>query len=193
MGWLFAVSFGLQERKTRAVLRAIVPIAIGHIVSVAIVVALGVVAVLALPHRAVHLAGAALLLGFGAYRLVRARHPRWVGMRVGFADLALWSFLMSSAHGAGLMLLPFIAVPHAGANEQAMSMPMADAGGHALASSAAVWIVAVHALGYLLVLTFVALLIYRKLGLRILRTAWFNIDLLWAVALIATGLVALFT
>jgi hypothetical protein len=197
MGWLFAVSFGLQERKTRAVLRAIVPIALGHIVSVAIVVALGVVAVLALPHRAVHLAGAALLLGFGAYRLIRARHPRWVGMRVGFADLALWSFLMSSAHGAGLMLLPFIAVPHAAANEQAMSMsmsmPVANGGTHAIASNAAVWIVAVHALGYLLILTLVALLIYWKLGLSILRTAWFNVDLLWAVALIATGLVALFT
>jgi hypothetical protein len=191
MGWLFAVALGFQERRASAVLRAIVPLALGHLTSVAIVVLIAVAAAGAFPHRIVHDVAAAILLAFGAYRLVRARHPRWVGMRVGFSGLALWGFLMSTAHGAGLMLLPFITA-NGPSMPSAMAMPMP----HALTTStyAAGWLmVAVHTFGYVLAMTSIALFVYAKVGVRFLRAAWLNVDLFWALALIVTGIIALFT
>ena len=121
MGWLFAVALGLQERKAAGVFRAVIPIAIGHVISVAIVVGLALWAVTLFPHAIVHRVAAAVLLAFGAYRLLRLRHPRWVGMRVGFWGLAFWGFLMATAHGAGLMLLPFVTAQNAAVS--AMQMP----------------------------------------------------------------------
>jgi hypothetical protein len=191
MGWLFAVALGLQERSTRAVAAAIVPITIGHVASVAVVVLVALSAVRTLPQPAVRVAAALLLIGFGAYRLVRARHPRWVGMRVGFGGLIVWGFLMASAHGAGLMLLPFVLPASPMAMD--MSMPMAPANGASASLEMGALIVAVHSLGYLLVTTAVALLVYCRFGLKLLRTAWFNGDLVWSVALIAAGLIALAT
>jgi hypothetical protein len=195
MGWLFAVALGLQERSTRAVATAIVPIAMGHVASVAVVVFVALSAARTLPHPAVRVTAALLLMGFGVYRLVRARHPRWVGMRVGFGGLILWGFLMASAHGAGLMLLPFVlpASPMAMNASMPMPMPMASAHGASASFEIGMLIVGVHSLGYLLVTTVVAFVVYRRFGLKLLRTAWFNIDLLWAVALIAAGLIALAT
>lgn len=172
MGWLFAVALGLQERRTAAVFRAIVPIAIGHVISVTVVVLIAGYVALAFPHAVVQRVSAGVLLGFAAYRLVRARHPRWVGMRVGFWGLAFWGFLMSTAHGAGLMLVPFV------------TSGAAPAG----------WLmIAVHTFGYLLSLTVVAVVVYAKFGVSFLRTAWFNLDAAWAAALLVTGIVALFT
>lgn len=190
MGWLFAVALGLQERSAAAVARAIVPLAFGHLASVGIVVFVATVAAVAFPHAIVHdVAGAALVL-FGAYRLIRTRHPRWVGMRVGFWGLALWSFLMSSAHGAGLMLLPFITANHA-PMPGGMAMPM-------LQSTNAVYgtgwaMLGVHTFGYLLTMTVIAVTVYAKIGVAFLRSAWLNVDLFWALALIVTGIVALLT
>jgi hypothetical protein len=193
MGWLFAVALGLQERSTRAVATAIVPIAIGHVASVAVVVFVALSAARTLPHPAVRVTAALLLMGFGVYRLVRARHPRWVGMRVGFGGLILWGFLMASAHGAGLMLLPFVLPASPIAMDASMPMPMPPAHGASASLEIGMLIVGVHSLGYLLVTTVVAFVVYRRFGLKLLRTAWFNIDLLWAVALIAAGLIALAT
>jgi hypothetical protein len=192
MGWLFAVALGLQERSTRAVLGAVVPMGIGHLVSIAIVVALAIYASRTLPHEAVHRGAATLLFGFGAYRLVRARHPRWVGMRVGFGGLALWGFVMATAHGAGLMLLPFVTAMPSVAPNTAMAMPM-PASQSARTTIDGVLMVAVHTLGYLVTTASVALLVYQKLGLSFLRTAWFNVDAVWAIALIITGFIALLT
>src|SRR3954467_8663145 len=107
MGWLFAVALGLQEQKRAAVFRALPPIVLGHALSIGIIIAAVLVARVNLPPRVVKTTAAAILFGFGFYRLVRTRHPNWVGMRVGFGDLTLWSFVMASAHGAGLMLVPF--------------------------------------------------------------------------------------
>lgn len=175
MGWLFAVSLGLQDRSAVAVLRAIVPIALGHVVSIAAIVALAVFAAFELPHWLVHGVTGGVLLGFGAYRLIRVRHPRWVGMRVGFWGLLLWSLLMSTAHGAGLMLVPFVT---------------SDGPMHGAVASGLL-MVGVHTFGYLLTMTAVALVIYAKVGVGFLRTAWFNVDLIWAVALLLTGIIAL--
>jgi hypothetical protein len=191
MGWLFAVALGFQERRASAVVRAIVPLALGHLVSVAIIVLVAAAAAMKFPHAIIHDVAAAVLLFFGIYRLVRARHPRWVGMRVGFWGLALWGFLMSTAHGAGLMLLPFITANHA-AMPSSVTMPMPQA--PASTAYAAAWLmIAVHTFGYLLAMTAVALFVYIRIGVTFLRTAWLNLDLFWALALIVTGIIALLT
>lgn len=190
MGWLFAVGLGFQDRTAAAVLRAIVPLTLGHIISVALIVIAAVFAAAAVPHRAVHFAAAGILIGFGVYRLVRARHVRWVGMRVGFWGLTLWGFLMSSAHGAGLMLLPFVTSGSANASEMSMTMPMPGQAAHNAVILG--WLmVGVHTLGYVLSATAIALIVYLKIGVRFLRTSWVNLDLVWAAALILTGLIAL--
>src|SRR5437870_6036037 len=108
MGWLFAVALGLQEQSQRAVRRALLPIALGHAASIGVVVVAVSLLQAVLPEQLMRYLCAALLGAFGLWRLVRARHPRWVGMRVGFRDLMLWSFLMATAHGAGLMIVPIL-------------------------------------------------------------------------------------
>lgn len=188
MGWLFAVALGLQEKSRRAVLLSIVPITLGHAAAIALVVALAQYAAPSLSYERFKVAAAILLVGFGVYRLVRARHPRWVGMRVGFSGLTLWAFLMATGHGAGLMLLPVLLPDRAMGPAGSMEM------GHMVATpSHAPWIVTagVHSLGYLVVTVLVALLVYERLGLRLLRTSWLNFDLVWAIALTVTGLIVL--
>jgi hypothetical protein len=189
MGWLFAVALGLQEQRRSAVWNALPPIAVGHALSVGLVVALVALIHASIPHGVLRWIAAAVLIGFGVYRLVRARHPRWVGMRVGFRDLTLWSFLMASAHGAGLMLVPvFLGTMH----QENLHDAHAAHGAHLdllnhpwLAAVAVV----VHTLGHLLVAGLVAMVVYEKLGVRILQRAWFNFDLAWAVALVVSGFV----
>jgi hypothetical protein len=192
MGWLFAVALGLQEQRRSAVWNALPPIAAGHALSVGLVVALMAVVHASIPYAALRWIAAAVLIGFGVYRLVRARHPRWVGMRVGFRDLTLWSFLMASAHGAGLMLVPvFLGATH---KEQVNSAHVGHSGhgahldllGHPWLATVAV---VVHTIGHLLVAGLVAMIVYEKLGVRILRRAWFNFDLAWAIALIVSGFI----
>jgi hypothetical protein len=107
MGWLFAVALGMQEHSSRAVWGALGPISVGHALSISLVVALAGLAQAILPLSALKI-GAVILFTFGLYHLLRHRHLRWGGMQVGFRDLTIWSFLMASAHGAGLMLLPVL-------------------------------------------------------------------------------------
>src|ERR1700758_4329619 len=95
MGWLFAVSLGLQEKSGRAVINSLLPLGLGHLISVALVVGVAKLAQFTLPLGTVRIFSAVALVGFGVYRFLRRRHPRWVGMRVGSRDLALWSFLMA--------------------------------------------------------------------------------------------------
>jgi len=195
MGWLFAVALGLQEQRRSAVWNALPPIAVGHALSVGLVVALVALIHASIPYRVLRWIAAAVLIGFGVYRLVRARHPRWVGMRVGFRDLTLWSFLMASAHGAGLMLVPvFLGTMHQGNLHDAHAAHGAhSAHGADIDLLNHPWLAAVavvvHTLGHLLVAGLVAMVVYEKLGVRILRRAWFNFDLAWAVALVVSGFV----
>ncbi|ASN82275.1 hypothetical protein [Deinococcus ficus] len=184
MGWLFAVALGLQQRASRAVWRALLPIALGHAASILVVLTLAGLAGLVLDGWALRILGAGAVLAFGAYKLLRPdAHPRWVGMRVGFRDLTLWSFLMSTAHGAGPMLLPLI-LPSPNAAHGAHAGHLAAGGPSAWAGLAAL---GVHTLGMFGVMTVVALLVYHYVGLAILRRAWVNLDRLWAVALLAAG------
>ena len=208
MGWLFAVALGLQERSRTAVARAFAPIALGHAASVAAVVALVAVVQAFVSPETIRLVGAAALIGYGAYKLFgRAAHPRWVGMRVGFRDLTTWSFLMSTAHGAGLMLVPVIlrlvpAVPahasHVMPDGTVMAGDAAMSAGHAghimlagVAPSASLAAVGLHTIAMFLVMAVVAIVVYDKVGLAILRRAWLNLDLLWSTALIGAGVLSM--
>jgi len=182
MGWLFAVSRGLQDRRGGAVLAALPPIALGHGLAIGLALAIVAVGRASVPLAALRWATAALLIGFGLARLVRHRHPRWVGMRVGFRDLTAWSFLMATAHGAGLMLVPLFVVDAARPSCHA-------AAGLALAGPADYVVAAlVHTLAMLATAGSIALVVYHKLGVALLRRAWFNLDGLWALALNAAGL-----
>ena len=187
MGWLFAVALGMQEKSGRAVGRALLPIALGHGVAIALVVVLAGLLQIVLPLGYLKLLVAFLLFAFGLYVLIRRRHPRWGGMQVGFRDLTIWSFLMATAHGAGFMVLPVLLGMSAGASAghaaSGPDLPLSTLGGPLTTALAVV----VHTGGYLLVTGVVAWIIYWKLGLALLRTAWLNLDLVWAVALMATG------
>jgi hypothetical protein len=189
MGWLFAVALGMQEQKGSAVARSLVPIALGHALAIGSVVLIAAFLGMTLPLVAIRYSVAAILVALGILCLVRHRHPRWVRMRVGFRDLTVWSFLMASAHGAGLMVVPVllgsIAVEAQSqvARHSHMSATVGPLAGM-LATGA-------HTIAYLAVTGLVAWVVYQKLGLALLRKAWFNFDLLWAVALVATGLVTI--
>jgi hypothetical protein len=214
MGWLFAVALGLQEGSGRAVWRALPPLMLGHALAVAAAVVLAALAGLVIPAEALRWAVAAGLFGMGIFHLRRHRHPRWSRMRVGPRDLVIWSFLMASAHGAGLMALPFVptaapavvevhATTHAHALGSHGPAPAAEPEGaranqgmHAahLPTSArdgkllGLLAIVVHTLGYLLVTGCVAAVVYYRLGLRLLQRAWVNVDALWAGALILTAI-----
>jgi hypothetical protein len=189
MGWLFAVALGLQEQKRAVVLRALPPMVLGHALSIGVIIAVVLLARVAVPHRTLKIAAAAILFGFGLYRLLRSRHPNWVGMRVGFGDLTLWSFVMASAHGAGLMLVPlFLPSPAAGELHHHDGHQMhAWAFANFSAPSLLIAAVVIHTLGYLLTTALIAIVVYEKLGVAILRRAWFNIDFIWMLALMITG------
>ena len=192
MGWLFAVALGMQQGSARGVWRALPPIALGHAAAVAVVVGIAALAGLVIPLEALKVVVASMLMMLGLYRLWRHRHPRYGGMQVGFRDLTVWSFLMASAHGAGFMVLPFV-MPVPGAlaaagHEHAHHVTTAPASAVAAADAFAV---AVHTLAYLAVMVIVAWVVYRKLGLTLLRRAWLNMDWAWAGALVVTGIVVL--
>jgi hypothetical protein len=181
MGWLFAVALGLQERRRGAVLRALVPLGAGHVLAVSGAAAVTLVIGAAIPTSWLRWPLAAILTGLGVLQLSRHRHTRWAGMRVSTLRLTLWSLMMATAHGAGLMVMPLF-LGSAMANEHARHM-ISTAPGVETALLAS----GVHAVGYLSVTAFVALLVFEKLGIGILRRAWINVDVIWAAALIATG------
>jgi hypothetical protein len=185
MGWLFAVALGLQRQSRGALLWSLLPIALGHALSITFVVVALAALRAVLDLRVLQVGAAALLLAFGVYRLV-ARHRARGGMQVGASELTLWSFLMATGHGAGLMLLPVL-----------LEMPIGPHhAGHwhtALGPSAltALGAVAVHTVAMLAVATLIATVVYEWVGLAFLRRGWINLDLLWVLALMTAGAVLL--
>ncbi len=196
MGWLFAVALGLQEGRREAVVRAFWPIALGHAAAVILVVAAVLAAQVVVPLGVLKYLGAGALILFGLYKLVRRKHPRWVGMRVGFRDLTAWSFIMASAHGAGLMLVPVLLklsgtmqeMEHQAHEHWGHGVHLFLANAAVLADFAAV---AVHTLAMFAVMGAVAVVVYEKLGVMVIKRTWFNLDLVWAGALIVAGVVTL--
>lgn len=183
MGWLFALALGLQRGSDRAIWIAMIPIAIGHAVSIALTAGVLLLIQGFVPIETLQLATAVLLLGFGLYKLFNwYRHPRWVGMHVRLHELTGWSFLMATAHGAGLMVAP------------AMLGVMAMHGTHMMPATAGLGVaVGLHTLSMLVTMAIIAWIVYRKLGLMVLRQGWVNFDLIWAAALMVVGGVALVT
>jgi hypothetical protein len=194
MGWLFALSLGLQEKKRSAVLRSLLPIAVGHAVSIAATIFLLHFAQQFIPMRSLKSGVAAILFALGIFRLFRASHPRGAGMRVGGWDLAVWSFLMSSAHGAGLMLMPVLMAHPTMGMSHSMAGMMMSTGSPELGVKVILLAVLVHTVAMLIVAGILAIAFfesYERSGLNLLRHAWFNFDLLWAVALIVAAVAAL--
>ncbi len=198
MGWLFAVSLGLQEERRSAVWRALGPLALGHAAAILAAVAAAVVLGQVFPLSALKGLVAVLLVGFGVAHLTRHRHPGRGGMRVGPRDLTLWSFLTASAHGAGLMALPFFlsAGEAGGAGNPETTGHAAHHATPMAAGMAPEWITgllggAMHTGGYLLMTGLLAVAVYEWMGLSLLRRAWINLDLIWSGALVATGVATL--
>jgi hypothetical protein len=185
MGWLFAVAKGLQERQRRAVWRAVVPLAAGHALGIGATLAVAALLGLALEPARLKWLVAALLLATGAWHLVRPTHLSAGGMRIGPRAIATWSFLMSLAHGAGLMVVPLVLAGDGGHQAHAHHASLAGA----LTDVPAVAATLTHTAGYLAVTALVALVVYERLGLRLLRSYWFNLDALWAIALVVTAAV----
>jgi hypothetical protein len=207
MGWLFAVALGFQERRLGAVVAALGPITLGHALSIGLVaVPVGLLG-LVIPQELLLVLTGLALLGFAAHKVAtRFRHPRWVGMRVRPRELVLWSFVMATAHGAGLMLAPVLVrmrgdgVPSALAGaEHAQHLGHAGHAGHAghqlpaggEALGPAVAGVALHSAAMLAVAALIAVVVYRKVGVEVLRRAWINLDLIWVGAFVVTGGVTL--
>jgi hypothetical protein len=182
MGWLFAVALGLQEHRRSAVFRALLPLAVGHALAVFVMIGAALLLGLSVSPTYLRWIVAAILIAVGVRFLIRHPHLRWAGMRVGMADLTLWSFLVASVHGAGLMVLPVFlsmsgAVQHSAAHNHF----------HSGAPGVALTATALHAGSYLLVTAIIAWVVFEKLGVGLLRKAWFNLDVLWATVLLGTG------
>lgn len=189
MGWLFAVALGMQQRSSNAVLGALPAIAVGHLASITAVALVVDVTASAVTTTVVTVGGGIVLVAFGLWRLLSSRHFRWAGMRLTRAQLAGWSFLMSSAHGAGLMLLPVLVAGHGGHGAAGGAHSGAGDAARAAEGAAADAVLAalVHTAAMLAVMACVALLVYRVFGLGFLRRAWVNLDRVWAVALVGAG------
>jgi hypothetical protein len=177
MGWLFAVALGLHRGRQGAVLGALPPIVLGHAAAIAAVAAVVVSTGFVVATQPLRLAAGLLLLAAAAWHAFYGhRHRVRFGMTVGGLGLAAWSFLMATAHGAGLMLLPAL-------------LPLCLTGTPSLPRSAGATLAAVgvHSGAMLAVTALIALAVYRWIGVAILRRAWINLDAIWTAALAATG------
>ncbi|WP_322510466.1 hypothetical protein [Chloroflexus sp.] len=190
MGWLFATGLGLQEGRAQAVIYALWPIAIGHAAAIALAAFVTTLIGYALPTNILLVLTGVVLLLFSGWRLLaRFRHPK-TRFRASAGELVWWSFLMASAHGAGLMVAPLLvamgpAVQHAHHGHMHHAPAMA---GSLLDATLAV---IVHTAGMFVAMAAIALLVYYVVGLEILRRAWINTDLVWVAVLAITGVVAI--
>ena len=185
MGWPLAVSAGLMERSPRALLAALWPLTVGHLLAM-FVVLLPFALLIAVVQwqQQIQIGASLLLIGFGLIRLVNRRHPRTLA-RIRPTQLGLWSFIVAIAHGAGLMLVPiYLGICRAADVDK----------GHAAASALinanlgiAVIVSVIHSITMITAGGFLAWLVYRYLGLKFLSRSWFNLDAIWAVSLILVG------
>ena len=195
MGWLFAVGKGLEQRDRRALWRAFGPLAAGHALAIAAAVLLATTLGRVMPLGWLRWVVGAALLAVGVDGLLHHRHVRLRGMRVSARELATWSFFMATAHGAGLMVLPLLVgrgAPSATMamhqhHETAMSAPLAAGIG---TDGVELLAPLIHTLGYLAVTVLLAVVVYEKVGLGILRRAWINLNVVWSAALIVAAVAA---
>lgn len=193
MGWLFAVALGMQQGDRRAVVRALGPLALGHALAIAVAVAVAIGLGVLVSNTGVRWGSAFLLIALGAWQLRGHRHVdlgRWrVGLRATGRELTIWSFVVATAHGAGLMAAPFALRV---AQSEGINHSGHAAHNVAIASVASIdwptlWATAVHTAGYLLVTALLAVIVYQRAAVHVVRRAWINFDLVWAIALVLTG------
>src|SRR6266576_4163248 len=179
MGWLFAVALGLHRHSRHLIWLSPLPIAFGHALSIAVVAGAFVLAGLAIDLRALRIGAGLILIGWALYYWrFGHRHRVRIGMQAGLAALAVWSFLMATTHGAGLMLWPLL---------MPLCFPAASQPSSIDPWPTALLAIGIHTLAMLTVTMAVAVAVYEWIGLEILRRAWFNIDLIWTLALVLAG------
>ncbi|HZZ12925.1 MAG TPA: hypothetical protein VFE79_19755 [Paraburkholderia sp.] len=189
MGWPLAVSNGLMQRRARALFGALVYLAAGHVLAIfAVMLPFALLALLLTWQREIQIGASVLVICFGAGLLIWRRHPR-VLARIPPTRLALWSFAVAVAHGAGLMLVPIYlglcrAVQMDRAHRAAQTLIETNLGMALLVS-------AVHACAMMMAGGMLAWLVYRYLGLRFVSRSWFNLDTVWALSLVAVGVLSL--
>jgi hypothetical protein len=189
MGWPLAVSAGLMERSSRALLAALWPLTFGHLLAMLVVILpFSLLVALVQWHRQIQIGAGLLVIGFGIFRFVKRRHPR-VLARIRPTQLGLWSFAVAIAHGAGLMLVPiYLGLCRTAdlnrGHEAAGALVDANLG-------TAVLVSVVHSVAMIAVGGFLAWLVYRYLGLKFVSRSWFNLDSTWAFSFILVGALSL--
>jgi hypothetical protein len=189
MGWPLAVSAGLMGRNSRALVSALWPLWIGHFLAMLLVILpFALLVALVEWQRQIQIGASLLVIGFGIFRLVNRRHPRALA-RIRPTQLALWSFAVAIAHGAGLMLVPI----YLGLCQASDSDRGHEAAGALINTSlgVAVLVSVIHSASMIAAGGFSAWLVYRFLGLKFVSRSWFNLDAVWAVSLIFVGTLAL--
>jgi hypothetical protein len=189
MGWPLAVSAGLMERSSRALVRALWPLTVGHLLAMLVVILpFALLVAIVEWQRQIQIGASLLLIGFGIFRLVNRRHPRALA-RIRPTQLGLWSFAVAIAHGAGLMLVPI----YLGLCRAADLDRGHEAAGALIDTSLgmAVMVSVVHSVAMITAGGFSAWLVYRYLGLKVLSRSWFNLDVTWAISLILVGALSL--
>jgi hypothetical protein len=189
MGWPLAVSAGLMQKNSRALVAALWPLSVGHLVAMLLMMLpFALLMTLVEWQRQIQIGAGLLVVGFGLFRLVNRRHPRALA-RIAPTQLGLWSFAVAIAHGAGLMLVPiYLGLCRAADFDKAH-----DAAGALINSSLgmAVLVAVVHASAMIVAGGLLAWLVYRYLGLQLVSRSWFNLDAAWAVSLVLVGTLAL--
>ena len=189
MGWPLAVSAGLMEKSSRALVAALWPLTVGHLLAMLLVLLpFALLVTLVEWQRQIQIGASLLVIGFGIFRLINRHHPRALA-RIRPTQLALWSFAVAIAHGAGLMLVPiYLGLCRASDLDK----------GHQAAGALinfnlgmAVLTSVVHSVSMIAAGGLSAWLVYRYLGLKFMQRSWFNLETTWAVSLILVGAIAL--
>ena len=189
MGWPLAVSAGLIERSSRALVVALWPLTVGHLLAMFVVI-LPFALLIALVEwqQQIQIGASLLVIGFGIFRFVNRRHPR-VLARIRPTQLGLWSFAVAIAHGAGLMLVPI----YLGLCRTADLDNGHEAAGALINANLnmAVLVSVVHSVAMIMAGGFLAFLVYRYLGVKFVSRSWFNLDATWAFSLVLVGALSL--
>jgi hypothetical protein len=189
MGWPLAVSAGLMERNSRALVAALWPLTIGHLLAMLLVLLpFALLVALVEWQRPIQIGASLVVIGFGIFRLVDRRHPRGLA-RIPPTQLMFWSFAVALAHGAALMLVPI----YLGLCREA-DFDQGHEAARALINTSlgmATLVAVVHAIAMISAGGCLAWLVYRYLGLKFVSRGWFNLDTSWAVSLILVGAIAL--
>jgi hypothetical protein len=189
MGWPLAVSAGLMERSSHALVAALWPLTIGHLLAMFVVILpFALLVALVEWQQQIRIGASLLVIAFGIFRFINRRHPR-VLARIRPTQLGLWSFVVAMAHGAGLMLVPiYLGLCRAAdldkGHEAAGALINADL-------RVAVLVSVVHSVAMIAAGGVLAWLVYRHLGLKFVSRSWFNLDATWAFSLVLVGILSL--